>query len=251
MHRFLIPPAVKPAETVVLTGDEAHHAARVVRVRVGEPVLLLDGEGTEIQGTVAVAGKREVTVQVTGRRSHAQPGTEITLIQAIAKNAAMDGLIHRAVELGCRRIVPLLSDRSVSRPNDAAGKRAKWQTIADDALKQSGNPWRLTVETPVTPAAYITRKEPFELLLIAALLGAPRHPGFHLAEFQSQHGHAPRSVGILIGPEGDFSPSEYAAFREAGAKSLTLGPLVLRVETAATALLAIVQHELSGTVLTA
>lgn len=251
MHRFLIPPAAEPAETVVLAGDEAHHAARVVRIQVGETVLLLDGEGAEIRGTVAVVGKKEVTIQVTGRRSHAQPGTEITLIQAIAKNAAMEGLIHRAVELGCRRLVPLLSERSVSRPDDAAGKRAKWQSIADEALKQSGNAWRLTVENPVTPATFIARKEPLELLLIASLLDAPKHTGFHLADFQSRHRHAPRSVGLLIGPEGDFSPVEYAAFRDAGAKSLTLGPLVLRVETAATALLAIVQHELTRSVLSA
>lgn len=246
MHRFLIPVASQVTDPVVLFGDEAHHAARVLRVQPGEPVALLDGAGLELRGAVANVGKREVQIQVTEHRRHPAPAAEITLIQAIAKGAAMDGLVHRAVELGCRRVVPLLSERSVSRPDDAEGKRGKWQSIADEALKQSGNPWRLTVEAPVSPGAWLARREAFDLLLIASLLDAPRHPHARFAQFHSEHQRAPRTVGIVIGPEGDFSAAEYAAFRDAGAQSLTLGPLVLRVETAATALLAVVQHELSA-----
>jgi 16S rRNA (uracil1498-N3)-methyltransferase len=215
-------------------------------VQTGEQVTLLDGHGAELLARVTHVDKREVRLQLVEQRRHPAPATELTLLQAIAKNAAMDGLIHRAVELGCRRIVPLLADRSVSRPDDAESKRAKWQTIADEALKQSGNPWRLTVETPVSLTAWATQREQFELLLIASLHDAPQHPRAHFEAFKAAHHRAPRSVGIAVGPEGDFSPAEYATFRIAGAKSLTLGPLVLRVETAATALLAVVQHELNA-----
>jgi 16S rRNA (uracil1498-N3)-methyltransferase len=246
MQRFLILPTARVPELVVLTGDEAHHAARVVRVQSGEPVVLLDGAGLELAGTVAAVGKREVQIQVTAERRHPAPATEIVLLQAIAKGAAMEGLIHRAVELGCRRLVPLLSERSVSRPDDAEAKRSKWQAIADEALKQSGNPWRLTVESPVTPAAWIARAEPLELLLIGSLLDTPQHPRVHFERFHTEHDRFPKSLGLVVGPEGDFSALEYAAFQQAGARSLTLGPLILRVETAATALLAVVQHELSS-----
>ena len=246
MQRFLIPPTARVPELVVLTGDEAHHAARVVRVQSGEPVVLLDGAGLELAGTVAAVGKREVQIQVNAERRHPAPATEIVLLQAIAKGAAMEGLIHRAVELGCRRLVPLLSERSVSRPDDAEAKRSKWQAIADEALKQSGNPWRLTVESSVTPAAWIARAEPLELLLIGSLLYTPQHPRVHFDRFHAEHGRFPQSLGLVVGPEGDFSVLEYAAFQQAGARSLTLGPLILRVETAATALLAVVQHELSS-----
>ena len=246
MQRFLIPPTARVPELVVLTGDEAHHAARVVRVQSGESVVLLDGAGLELAGTVAAVGKREVQIQVTAERRHPAPATEIVLLQAIAKGAAMEGLIHRAVELGCRRLVPLLSERSVSRPDDAEGKRTKWQAIADEALKQSGNPWRLTVESPVTPAAWIARAEPLELLLIGSLLDTPQNPQVHFERFHTEHDRFPKSLGLVVGPEGDFSALEYAAFQQAGARSLTLGPLILRVETAATALLAVVQHELSS-----
>lgn len=246
MQRFLIPVASRVPEVVTLTGDEAHHAARVVRVQAGEPVVLLDGAGLEVAGTVAAVGKREVQVQVTSQRRHPAPATEIVLLQAIAKGAAMEGLIHRAVELGCRRLVPLVSERSVSRPGDVEGKRAKWQDIADEALKQSGNPWRLTVEVPVAPAVWIARAEPLEMLLIGSLLDTPQHPRAHFDRFEAEHGRVPRALGLVVGPEGDFSAAEYAAFHQAGARSVTLGPLILRVETAATALLAVAQHELSA-----
>lgn len=246
MQRFLIPRCPQPPELITLTGNEAHHAARVVRIQPGETVALLDGAGLELRGSVTSVGRQAVQVQVNEQCRHPAPGTEITLLQAIAKNAAMEGLIHRAVELGCHRIVPLMTARSISRPDDTAGKRAKWQAIADEALKQSGNPWRLTVETPISLGAWISGPARPELLLIGSLWDTPQHPRVHFDRFLAENQRLPKSLGLIVGPEGDFSPAEYAAFREAGARSLTLGPLVLRVETATIALLAIIQHELSA-----
>jgi 16S rRNA (uracil1498-N3)-methyltransferase len=85
-----------------------------------------------------------------------------------------------------------------------------------------------------------------ELLLIGSLLDTPQNPQVHFERFHTEHDRFPKSLGLVVGPEGDFSALEYAAFQQAGARSLTLGPLILRVETAATALLAVVQHELSS-----
>lgn len=246
MHRFYLPPEQTKGEVVRLSESDAHHAARVLRLQPGDPATILNGAGVELHGKVDAVGKRDVTVRVCERIEHLPRPAEVTLLQAIAKNAAMDGLIHRAVELGCYRIVPLLAERSVSRPDDAEGKRAKWQTVALEAMKQSGNPWLTRVEAPVTPPVWLKRGEKFELLLIGSLLDAPQHLRAHFQAFRSSHGRLPRSIGVIIGPEGDFSPAEYAVFREAGAKAITLGPLVLRVETAATAVLAMIQHELTA-----
>jgi 16S rRNA (uracil1498-N3)-methyltransferase len=246
MHRFYLPPEQTKGEVVQLSESDAHHAARVLRLQADDPATILNGAGVEMRGKVETVGKRTVTVRISERIEHLPHPAEVTLLQAIAKNAAMDGLIHRAVELGCRRVVPLLAERSVSRPDDAEGKRAKWQTIALEAMKQSGNPWLTRVEAPVTPGAWLKRGEKFELLLIGSLLDTPQHLRTHFQTFHRSHGRLPRSIGVIVGPEGDFSPAEYSAFREAGAKAIALGPLVLRVETAATAVLAMIQHELTA-----
>ncbi len=251
VHRFLIPPAAARLELVTLAGDEAHHASRVVRVQAGETVTLLDGAGTELTGEVRSVDRRAVTICVTGRREHPRPAAQVTLIQAIAKGAAMEGLVHRAVELGCARLVPLLAERSVSRPEDAEAKRAKWQAIADEACKQSGNPWQLTVELPLAPSVWLNRRDFPELLLVASLAEAPTSVRRRFEEFCDTNGRSPHGVGLLIGPEGDFSTAEYAMFREAGARAVSLGPLVLRVETAAMVLLGLVGQELASAPATA
>lgn len=251
MHRFLIPLAEARLELVTLAGNEAHHAARVVRVQAGETVTLLDGAGTELLGEVRSVNRRAVTIRITGRREHPRPAAQVTLIQAIAKSTAMEGLVHRAVELGCARLVPLLAERSVSRPEDGEAKRAKLQAIADVACKQSGNPWQLTVELPLAPSEWLNRRDFPELLLIASLADAPTSVRRRFEEFRETYERSPRGVGLLIGPEGDFSPAEYALFREAGARAVSLGPSVLRVETAATVLLGLVGQELAAAPATA
>lgn len=248
MHRFLIAPDAARLDLVTLVGDEAHHASRVVRVQAGEVVTLLNGAGTELTGEVHGVDRRAVSIRIISRREHSRPPARVTLVQAIAKGTAMEGLVHRAVELGCGRIIPLLAERSVSRPEDGESKREKWQAIADEACKQSGNPWRLLVERPITPTAWLADRVPDELLLIGSLADAPTPLRKRFAEFRSRTGTHPKSVSVLVGPEGDFSPAEYALFREAGAQAITLGPLVLRVETAATVLLGLVAQELAAEV---
>ena len=245
MHRFLVPEVRHPA-VLPLPESEALHASRVLRLRVGDVVTLLDGAGGEAAGTVEGCGRHSVDIRTTGFLRHPDPGTRITLLQAMAKGPAMEGLIHRAVELGAHRLVPLVTDRSVSRPDAAGEKQARWQTIAREALKQSGNPWLMNVEPPETLASWWKRRESFDLVVIASLLDAPRPLLDHLAHFHRTHGRRPASVALVVGPEGDLTPEEYGRFRDAGAVSFSLGPLVLRVETATTAALAVLQAGLAG-----
>ncbi|MFZ9855124.1 MAG: RsmE family RNA methyltransferase [Limisphaerales bacterium] len=245
MHRFLVSEVRHPA-VLPLPETEALHASRVLRLRTGDPVTLLDGAGGEVTGTVERCGRPGVDIRTTGLTRHPMPRTRITLLQSVAKGPAMEGLIHRAVELGAHRLVPLVTDRSVSRPDAAGDKQTRWQTIAREALKQSGNPWLMTVEPPETLTAWWRRREAFDLVLIASLLDEPRPLLDHLSGFQRTHGRLPGSVALVVGPEGDFTPQEYGQFREAGALSFSLGPLVLRVETATTAALAVLQAGLAS-----
>lgn len=241
MHRFFAPTIPDDATEVVLPEGEARHAVRVLRIEAGDPVVLLNGRGGEVHGRILAAGRSGVEVGIERRIQHPPRRCELILLQAIAKGPAMEGLLHRAVELGCARVIPLLSERSVSRPDDAESKRLRWQGIAQEAAKQSGNPWRMEIELPTTPQAWIQRSAAPELLLVASLVDTPARPRQILEQFQREQGRPPSCLGILIGPEGDFSPSEYRSFHAAGARAISLGPHVLRVETAVTAALGILQ----------
>lgn len=246
MHRFFLPPEQTRGEILTLSESDAHHAARVLRVQPGEAVTVLDGAGGEFHGVVETVGKRAVTVRVSERRRHPPRVAEITLVQAVAKTKAMDGLLQKSVELGAARVMPLVAERSVSHPGDAEDKRAKWQTIATEAAKQCGAFWLTRIEAPLTPGEWLRRGVRFDLMLIASLMDTPKHPRSHFERFLTERGHLPQSLAVIIGPEGDFSPAEYAAFKATGALPITLGPLVLRVETAATFVLAAVNYELTA-----
>ncbi len=245
MHRFYLPPGRTSGDFLSLAPDDAHHAVRVLRLGAGNPVVILDGEGGELRGVVHFAGRQEVSIRVIERIRHPDPSTEVILVQAIAKAQAMDGIIHRAVELGCAQIQPLLTERSISRPDDLEAKRSKWQDMAIEAAKQSGNPW-LTVVRPIsTPREWLAFSKGGVLSIIASLVDPPESLAQILSQEVAQTGSPPRRVAVAIGPEGDFTSEEYAEFRRAGARSVSLGSLVLRVETAAIALLSMVKYELN------
>ncbi len=241
MHRFFVPHLQTSGDRLRLGPEEAHHATRVLRLGPGDAVVLLDGQGGEFKAVIESAQRQEVIVCVRERVRHPAPFAEVVLVQAVAKSQAMDGVIHRAVELGCHAIQPLLTAHSVSRPDDPESKRDKWQTIATEAAKQSGNPWLTRIQPLLTPLEWLRSTDRPSHIIVASLADSPESLRNILSDVP---GAEPPKIAVLVGPEGDFSPEEYATFRSIGARPVSLGPLVLRVETAAIALLAMVQYEL-------
>ena len=246
MHRFHLPPERCRGSTFTLTEGEAHHAVRVLRVQPGECVTVLDGAGGEFLCEVEDATRREVTLHVADRKVHGAPPCQITLLLAIPKGKIIESIIEKATELGAHRIVPLLTERVTTRLHgeNAVEKGARWQHVAVEAIKQCGAAWLPKVESPVTLNEFLARGERCDLALVGALQVEAHHPREFFREFQTQHGARPHSVAIWIGPEGDFTPEELAAIQAAGAKPITLGPLVLRVETAAIYCLSFLIYEL-------
>ncbi|MSU58650.1 MAG: 16S rRNA (uracil(1498)-N(3))-methyltransferase [Pedosphaera sp.] len=246
MHRFHLPPEQCRGATLALTGSEAHHAARVLRVQPSERVTVLDGAGGEFLCEVAGVDKREVQLTVRERKIHPPSPCQITLLQAIPKGKIIESIIEKATELGAHRIVPLLTERVATRLNKAesAEKGVKWQQVAVEAIKQCGAAWLPKVEAPLTPKEFLACAERFDLSLVGALQGDAHHPREVLGAFEKQHGSRPRSVAIWIGPEGDLTLDELKLILTAGAKPITLGPLVLRVETAAIYCLSFLNYEL-------
>ncbi|HWD91073.1 MAG TPA: RsmE family RNA methyltransferase [Verrucomicrobiae bacterium] len=248
MHRFHLPPAECQADPLTLAGREAHHALHVLRVRTGEEVTILDGAGQEFLCRVENFDRDKVHLAVLEKKSIPAPPCQITLLQAVPKGKIIESIIQKATELGVARIVPLLTERTVMEldEKDARKKAEKWQQIAMEAIKQCGAAWLPQVELPVRPEAFLARKESFELPLIASLHAGAEHPRNYFQKFELQHGRKPRSACIWIGPEGDFTPGEVSAIVSAGALPITLGRLVLRVETAATYCLSILNYEIQA-----
>ena len=246
MHCFYVPSERGQNADLLLTGREAHHARHVLRVRRGERVVVLDGAGYELLCEVQESERDKTKLTVIEKRWHPAPASRITLLQAVPKGKAMEAIIQKATELGVFRIVPLLSERVVAQlgEEDAAHKAAKWRLVAREAIKQCGSAWLPEVEPLLSPYQFLARNEAFELPLIASLENGSRPAREHFRAFQASHGRVPKSLCVWIGPEGDFTSVETKAIKSSGALPITLGPLVLRTETAALYCLSILNYEL-------
>jgi 16S rRNA (uracil1498-N3)-methyltransferase len=248
MHRFYLPPGECKAGPLTLAGREAHHALHVLRVRRGDQITILDGAGRVVLCAVDNFDRDKIQLTVVETKTVPAPPCPITLLQAVPKGKIIESIIQKATELGVARIVPLLTERVVVDVDEkhATRKAEKWQQVAIEAIKQCGAAWLPRVEPPVTLKEFLARKEAFELPLVASLQPGAQHPRNYFEKFQSQHGRKPKTACAWIGPEGDFTAEEVAAITAASALPMTLGKLVLRVETAATYCVSILNYELSA-----
>ena len=160
----------------------------------------------------------------------------------------MDLIVQKAVEIGASEIAPIISDRTIVHVDSksAGQKQSKWQQIAVEAAKQCGQNWLPHVHAPRKLSEFLSvaREKPFDLQLIGSLQPGAHHLKKVLADYSSEHQHRPESVLMLVGPEGDFTPAELALARRHGCQPITLGPIILRVETAAIYCLSILSYEL-------
>jgi len=242
MHRFYLPPQECRGDLAALAGSQAHHAAGVLRLKTGESVIVLDGAGGELLCRVGVVTRKKVALEIQRRASEPPPSCRITLAQAVPKGRLLEAIIQKATELGVWRVIPLLSERVATRlEGEAAGHKAeKWQQTAVEAIKQCGQRWLPQVEPPMPLPAWLARGEKFDLTLVGSLQD-DRRP---LRSWFPDAARPPQTVCVWIGPEGDFSPAEMEAIKAAGARPVTLGPLILRCETAAVCALSILNYEL-------
>jgi len=248
-ERFYIPATEWNADALVLRDAEAHHCADVMRGKPGDKIVVFNGEGTEASTEIIEASRKEVTLKTLQVNKSAPLSARIVLGQAIPKGKNMDLIIQKATELGCAEIVPFLSERTVVRldPDDAAKKQEKWQRIAIEACKQCGQNWMPKVATPVTMESYFdgSASASIDLKLIASLQPDTRNLKEILAEHAEMNPDKPaKSTLILVGPEGDFTPAEVHLARNGGCLPMTLGPIVLRTETAALYSLSVLAYEL-------
>ncbi len=241
-HRFYLPPALWHTDALTLDAEESHHCVDVVRLGVGDAVTVFDGGGREARSIITVANRRAVVLAPQEIRQLPPQAAQIALAQAIPKGKNMELIIEKAVELGASDIYPLLTDRTVVRLDgeEARKKQEKWQRIALEACKQCGQGWLPTVHLPQSLGKFLTSRPPVDLPLVAALHPAARK----LTDLLSCLPGKPHRTCVLVGPEGDFSPAEMEQTFTAGFQPWSLGPIILRAETAALYCLSVLGHEL-------
>jgi 16S rRNA (uracil1498-N3)-methyltransferase len=246
MHRFYLAPEDWNPDAFTLAGSEAHHGRNVLRLEAGDKVVLFDGRGREATAEIESVEPSGIRLRKLHEAKSSPLRCRITLAQAIPKGKNMDLIVQKAVEIGAAEIAPILSDRTVVRLDEesSAAKQTKWQTVAIEAAKQCGQNWLPQLQAPQTMAQFFDHRSSFDLQLIGSLQSDAVHLKKILAEYAAEHGDRPSSVLMLVGPEGDFTPAELSLARSHGCRPITLGPIVLRVETASIYCLSILSYEL-------
>jgi len=238
--RLLVAPELIAGDVARLDGKLFHYVHRVMRLDVGARLELADGKGGLCLGVIANVGDGELLVTIEQRQTIDEPrGSRITLIFGLAKGSRTEWVLQKATELGAFRLIPAICERSIARPKQNAQKHERWSEIVRQAGRQSGRSHLPRLEPVCSFAHALGLAADAELRLIGSTQ-SPRP----LADFHETLAGTP-PVALAVGPEGGLTDAEIDLATKAGFEEVSLGPLVLRTETAALALLAIVGH-LSG-----
>ncbi len=238
MPYFYCEPKDVKSRTLLLVGDEAHHAARVLRHSVGDIILATDGKGTVYEARIGRVSESLVEARVVKKlRKPKEPVTAVTLAQGILKGSRMDYAVEKLTELGVRTIVPFFSERSAVLESEGTEKRERWRRITVAAMKQSERSVLPSVSEVVGFNDVLAMARKHDLFI----LGWEEEKKKRVVDLDTRAGD---SVLLAVGPEGGFTPEEAEAARAAGARTVTLGQRKLRSETASLVLTALVLQKL-------
>ena len=228
MHRFYADERGVQGETAYLCEEDARHATRVLRMKEGEGCELF-ADGRRFSGEIASIGDGEVQVRITGEMPSTEAKLRITLYQGLPKADKMELIVQKATELGAAKVVPVAMSRCVVQLDGKDGRRKqeRWQKIAREACKQSGRCEMLQVTEPISFRQLLARLPEHG----AAIVPWEDARGYSLPRFHAEHPDV-TDLAIVIGPEGGMSEDEVARMKDANCQSVTLGPRILRTETA-------------------
>ena len=246
LTRVFVAGELQSGSVVELPRETGAHLAKVLRARSGDEVVLFNGDGREFTGAIEKVQGSRVSASIGAARSiDRESPFQLTLVQCVPRGDRMDFIVQKATELGVVRIVPVLSQRSVVRLDEAqsASKQAHWRAVAVSACEQCGRNRLPSVSTPVPLLSYL-----------GSLAQATADQTLRLVLEPERAQHTVRGVGatdiasspsaraeIAIGPEGGFAPEELEAFDLSAFCRVALGPRVLRTETAAIAAIVVLQ----------
>lgn len=249
--RFFITAEAVRGPQIIMTGDDLRHIRTVLRKQPGDLLILLDGKGKEYTARIVRMERTEIVAEVVSEITREAPHPVITLCQGLPKADKMDWIVQKATELGVAAIVPLITERTIVKIKDEEKRVSRWQKIAREAAMQSNRPDIPLVEPvqsfrnfifslapdprPLDPRS--SAPEPGTLLLL------PWEEGTLPIKDILRETSGIKKIIVLIGPEGGFSEAEAGAARGKGFHPVSLGPNILRTETAAVAVLSMVLYE--------
>lgn len=221
----------------LIKGEDAHHLIRVCRISIDQQIIIGMADGTEYLCVICAVEQNQVTARIIQNiQNTAEPSISVTLYQALPKADKFELIIQKSVEIGVTEIVPVLTKRCVSRPNDAAidKKAARWNKISKSAAEQSGRGIIPTIRMPISFAQAVEQLDDYDKnLLFYEKGGVPLSQGMDLSR---------KRVSIWVGPEGGFEEREIMLATEYGVQLTTLGNRILRCETAPLVALSVLMH---------
>jgi 16S rRNA (uracil1498-N3)-methyltransferase len=237
--RFFISPEQFNGQSITISGEDVHHIVKVLRMKTGDELLLCDGKGAEYSAKIARINKSDITAEVKARSSREIRYPLITLGQGLPKSDKMDWIVQKATELGVATIVPLVTERTIAKIKDEEKRVSRWQKISREAAMQSNRLDIPQVGHLVSFPEFLRTlaPEPRTLLLLPWEEGTV--PIREILRANSDI----KNIIVLIGPEGGFSAHEAEAAQAKGFHLVSLGPNLLRTETAAIAVLSMIGYE--------
>ena len=229
MPRFFVSPSQITADSVTVTGDDAHHISRSLRMRVGEGLTVCDGAGTDYSCVIAGFSPDTVTLTVcSSSPSRSEPPYRATVYQSLVRGEKFDTVIQKSVEYGAAAIVPVVTSRTEVKlsPADAEKKRIRWQRIAAEAAKQCGRGVIPEVAPVMTFADAVSTAAGVKLFCYE------NERTVHLRDAVSDADMS-GDFAVFVGPEGGYSDSEAESAEAAGCRVISLGRRILRTESAA------------------
>ena len=245
MARFFVPEHAIQNNIAIITGPDVKHIARVLRLEPGDLLEICSGEGQgrEFTATIREITNKDVTCEITGEKSGAaEPPVQVTLYQGLPKGEKMELVIQKSVELGVSRVIPVVCERTVVKLDEkkASERQTRWQRVAAEAAKQSR---RTVIPTVAMPLPFHQAVEQIASDVLAIMPWEEEHiRGISKVLKSKTDGH--RSVAVFIGPEGGFSREEADSAKARGVIPVSLGPRIMRTETAGIVTVAIVLYEI-------
>jgi len=232
MRRFYAPPGNFNGKEIILSQEETRHLHDVLRLRAGDKIQVFDGEGKEFLCAIENISKKETSLKILKEIAPAalESNLDLTLAVALLKGEKFDLVVQKAVELGVTKIVPLMTKRADVKLKDADRKIERWQKIALEASKQSGRTRLMRIETPVDFEKFVCQAEDAKILFA-------ERSGESLTKIK-----ADKKITAVVGAEGGWEDSEIALAASNAFQIVTLAGRILRAETAAIAVSAILQN---------
>jgi 16S rRNA (uracil1498-N3)-methyltransferase len=240
IHRFFAPSSFFEKGNVVIRGDEGYHLARILRAKKGQAIRVFNEKGSEFGCVITNIRGTEITAEIQEKITHeVEPNIRVNIVQGLVKPAKMELIIQKCTEIGAVSFTPVSTEYSIAKPNQPDKQLQRWDRIALEAAKQSERRRIPPVHGIMSLEEYLSQDHPGLKLYMDARDGNPPKKTINSAKSAG----SVAEIFIAVGPEGGFSPKESSLLSGKGFMPVHLGPRVLRTETAAAVLTAILLYE--------